>query len=106
MAAGGAAKVIQSGHWEELVALSATPLPTGSIGSRAKLTREVAVVIRPATVADASAIGALKVRAWRADYAAFLPADLLATLDPAAEAGDWADYLATMPGSALAVGRR
>jgi len=54
-------------------------------------------VIRTATAADAAAIGALKVRAWRAAYAAFMPAGCLAALDPSAEAAAWADYLAAMP---------
>jgi GNAT superfamily N-acetyltransferase len=54
-------------------------------------------MIRAGAAADAAAIGALKVRAWRAAYAAFLPAGYLAALDPAGEANDWADYLAAMP---------
>jgi len=40
---------------------------------------------------------ALKVRAWRAAYATFMPADVLAALDPAGEAEDWADHPAAMP---------
>lgn len=54
-------------------------------------------MIRTATAADAAAIGALKVRAWRAAYAALMPAGCLAALDPSAEAAAWADYLAAMP---------
>ncbi len=54
-------------------------------------------MIRTATAADAAAIGALKVRAWRAAYATFMPAGCLAALDPSAEAAAWADYLAAMP---------
>lgn len=54
-------------------------------------------LIRRATPADARAIGALKVRAWRAAYASFLPAGYLADLDPAAEAAGWKRYLADRP---------
>jgi GNAT superfamily N-acetyltransferase len=53
--------------------------------------------IRAATVQDASAIGDIKVRAWRTAYAGYLPAPLLEALDPATEAADWAEYLAAMP---------
>lgn len=54
-------------------------------------------MIRAATAADAAALGTLKVRAWRAAYAAFMPTGSLAALDPSAEAAAWADYLAVMP---------
>jgi len=49
--------------------------------------------VRTATPADADAIGALKVRAWRAAYAGILPADVLASLDPTEEGCAWRDYL-------------
>jgi ribosomal protein S18 acetylase RimI-like enzyme len=54
-------------------------------------------VIRPAVVADAAAVGALKVRAWHAAYADFMSPAVLGALDPAREAVDWAGYLADLP---------
>jgi hypothetical protein len=37
--------------------------------------------VRPATLADAHAIGALAARAWRAAYAGLLTSDILTRLD-------------------------
>ena len=54
-------------------------------------------MIRSAQVADAAAIGELKVRAWRAAYGGFLSAACLAALDPAQEAADWREYLTDLP---------
>ncbi|GAB3967359.1 GNAT family N-acetyltransferase [Actinoallomurus acanthiterrae] len=54
-------------------------------------------MIRAAAVEDAPAIGALKVRAWRAAYAGFMSRGFLDGLDPDREAGDWAEYLAAIP---------
>jgi ribosomal protein S18 acetylase RimI-like enzyme len=54
-------------------------------------------VIRPAVTSDAAAVGALKVRAWHAAYAGFLSSAVLAALDPAQEAAEWAEYLAARP---------
>ncbi|MFD4661529.1 hypothetical protein ACFWP2_38640 [Kitasatospora sp. NPDC058444] len=45
-------------------------------------------MIRSAVVNDAPAIGALKVRAWRAAYAGFMSAACLDGLDPVEEAVD------------------
>ncbi|MFE4518207.1 hypothetical protein ACFRMQ_28955 [Kitasatospora sp. NPDC056783] len=45
-------------------------------------------MIRAAVVEDAPAIGALKVRAWRAAYAGFMSAGYLDGLDPAGEPAD------------------
>jgi GNAT superfamily N-acetyltransferase len=53
--------------------------------------------IRAAAAADAAAIGALKVRAWRAAYAGFMEPAYLDALDPVREAADWAAYLAAIP---------
>jgi GNAT superfamily N-acetyltransferase len=52
---------------------------------------------RAARPGDGAAIGALAVRAWRAAYAGVLAAEVLAALDPAAQARDWAEYLAALP---------
>ncbi|MFI6582908.1 GNAT family N-acetyltransferase [Embleya sp. NPDC050493] len=54
-------------------------------------------MIRSATPGDASAIGLLKVRAWRAAYAGFMNRVVLDALDPAEEAQDWAEYVADLP---------
>ncbi|WP_166379972.1 GNAT family N-acetyltransferase [Catellatospora methionotrophica] len=54
-------------------------------------------MIRAATVDDAAPIGRIKVRAWRAAYAAFMPATVLGALDPHQEASDWAGYVTAMP---------
>ena len=56
--------------------------------------------VRPALPADASAIGALAARAWRAAYAGLLGADVLARLDPEEQAEEWRGYLADLPGPA------
>ncbi|MFJ6623195.1 GNAT family N-acetyltransferase [Kitasatospora sp. NPDC091335] len=54
-------------------------------------------MIRSAVVEDASALGDLKVRSWRAAYAGFLGAAYLDGLDPVEESADWAEYLADLP---------
>ncbi|HZT17203.1 MAG TPA: GNAT family N-acetyltransferase [Gaiellaceae bacterium] len=53
--------------------------------------------VRSATPADAEAIAALKVHAWRAAYAGLLPETELAALDAADEAAAWREYLEAMP---------
>lgn len=47
------------------------------------------VSVRTAWTADAEAIAAVQVRAWREAYAALLPSDLLAELEPAPIAARW-----------------
>lgn len=51
------------------------------------------VSVRVAWADDAEAVAAVQVRAWRAQYADLLPADLLETLDPAALAATWRESL-------------
>jgi GNAT superfamily N-acetyltransferase len=46
-------------------------------------------VIRPATVADAPAIGEIHVRSWQAAYAGLIPADFLARLSAEPRAASW-----------------
>jgi ribosomal protein S18 acetylase RimI-like enzyme len=53
-------------------------------------------MIRMAIAADGPDIGELKVSAWRRAYADFMPADVLAALDPDGEAADWSAYVQTM----------
>jgi RimJ/RimL family protein N-acetyltransferase len=48
------------------------------------LTQTCTTIIRQAKASDALAIGQIRVAAWQAAYAAFMPADFLAALDPAA----------------------
>lgn len=55
--------------------------------------------VRPARPADASAIGTLATRAWRAAYAGLLTPDVLRSLDPAEQAGEWHAYLIDLPPS-------
>lgn len=55
------------------------------------------LMIRAAAVSDASAIGHLKVRAWRSAYVGFMPEALLDALDSAEDAADWTEYLAAIP---------
>jgi GNAT superfamily N-acetyltransferase len=50
-------------------------------------------VIRGATVADADAIAAISVRAWRRAYADLLDPQLLADLDAGERAARWRDWL-------------
>jgi len=50
-------------------------------------------VVRRATVADAGAIGALHVRAWRHSYRGIVPDHMLADLDSAHSAGRWREHL-------------
>lgn len=47
-------------------------------------------MIRPATVADAPAIGEVHVRSWQAAYAGLIPDDFLAGLSAASRAASWA----------------
>lgn len=47
-------------------------------------------MIRPATAADAAAIGEVHVRSWQAAYAGLIPADFLAGLSAEARAASWA----------------
>jgi GNAT superfamily N-acetyltransferase len=49
--------------------------------------------VRPAVAADAAAIGALHVRAWRHSYRGIVPDEMLAGLDPVHSAGRWAEHL-------------
>jgi GNAT superfamily N-acetyltransferase len=50
-------------------------------------------IVRPATVADAQAIGELNVLSWQAAYAGLLPDDFLRRLSVDARARMWADVL-------------
>ncbi|WIY02655.1 GNAT family N-acetyltransferase [Amycolatopsis mongoliensis] len=47
-------------------------------------------MIRPATVADAAAIGEVHVASWQAAYAGLIPADFLARLSAEPRAASWA----------------
>lgn len=47
-------------------------------------------MIRPATVADAEAIGEVHVRSWQAAYAGLIPEDFLARLSASSRAASWA----------------
>ncbi|GAB3157257.1 N-acetyltransferase family protein [Amycolatopsis sp. NPDC004378] len=47
-------------------------------------------MIRPATAADAAAIGEVHVRSWQAAYDGLIPADFLAGLSAQARATSWA----------------
>lgn len=47
-------------------------------------------MIRPATVADAGAIGEVHVASWRAAYAGLIPDDFLAGLSAESRAASWA----------------
>ncbi|MET8994095.1 GNAT family N-acetyltransferase [Amycolatopsis sp. NPDC004169] len=47
-------------------------------------------MIRPATVADADAIGEVHVRSWQAAYEGLIPADFLARLSASSRAAAWA----------------
>lgn len=57
----------------------------------------MASLVRPASVADASAIGAVQSRSWRLAYADLLPADTLAALDAGALAEPWFRAVADPP---------
>ena len=54
------------------------------------------MLIRPATVADADALGRLHVRTWRAAYAGQLPQSYLDAMDPVARAAQWVHILQTI----------
>ena len=51
-------------------------------------------LLRQARLEDAAAIGAVHVAAWRETYPGIVPAERLATLDPAERAGMWARSIA------------
>jgi L-amino acid N-acyltransferase YncA len=51
-------------------------------------------VIRPATAADAEAIGIAHVQAWRESYAGIVPDRILAALDPAERTALWRRVIA------------
>ena len=50
--------------------------------------------LRPARAEDAVAIGRVHVEAWRESYGGIVPAERLATLDPAERAAVWAGSIA------------
>ena len=52
------------------------------------------MILRPALAADAAALGALHVRAWRETYPGIVPDAILAALDPAERAAMWAGVIA------------
>jgi GNAT superfamily N-acetyltransferase len=55
-------------------------------------------MIRPATEADAAAIGAVHARAWAETYPALLPAEVLERMsDPSRRAAQWRGWLAAPP---------
>ena len=54
----------------------------------------------PAHPADATAIGALATRAWRAAYTGLLAPDVLGRLEPGEQAAEWRSYLADLPPTA------
>lgn len=56
--------------------------------------------VRPARDADVAAVGAVHSRSWRAAYAATLPADVLAALDPEALGAAWHTAVADPPSPA------
>ena len=62
-------------------------------------------MIRPATVADAPAIGEVHVRSWQAAYAGLLPDDFLARLSAESRAASWARRIGdpAIPGRVLVV---
>jgi ribosomal protein S18 acetylase RimI-like enzyme len=53
----------------------------------------MAATIRPATVADAAAIGTMHVRAWRVGYRGIMPDAYLDDLQPAQREAMWRDLL-------------
>jgi GNAT superfamily N-acetyltransferase len=53
--------------------------------------------VRPATPADAAAIGQLQLAAWRADYADLLPADTLAATSADDLASSWREAITAPP---------
>lgn len=58
-------------------------------------------VIRGATTADAGAIGALHVRAWRRGYADIVDAQILDEMEPEGRAARWATILAAQDSKTL-----
>lgn len=62
-------------------------------------------MIRPATVADAPAIGEIHVRSWQAAYEGLIPADFLARLSAESRAASWARRIGdpAIPGRVLVV---
>jgi ribosomal protein S18 acetylase RimI-like enzyme len=65
------------------------------------------VTVRPATVADAPAIGRVHVRAWRAAYRGHMPDEYLDGLRPEERAAYWREALGRedRPGAVLVVER-
>jgi len=63
-----------------------------------RLVAVTALVVRDAARSDAAAIATVRVAGWRAAYAGILAEDVLAALDPAADAARW---LANWDGGAL-----
>lgn len=57
----------------------------------------MALTVRPATSADADAIGAVQSRSWRLAYADLLPAEVLADLTPVALAEPWRRAISSPP---------
>ena len=49
--------------------------------------------VRPALAVDADRLGAVHVQVWREAYAAIMPADFLAGLDPVAGAARWRELV-------------
>ncbi|MBQ3077422.1 MAG: GNAT family N-acetyltransferase [Clostridia bacterium] len=62
------------------------------------------VTIRPMTAEDAAPLGEIYVESWRGTYAGLLPAEMLASLSPAAMAEKWLAY-AEEPGHTVLVAR-
>jgi GNAT superfamily N-acetyltransferase len=56
--------------------------------------RHMDVSVRPATVEDAGAIGAVHVRSWQGAYVGLLPQDHLDAMDPVRSAAAWRRWLA------------
>lgn len=58
-------------------------------------------MIRPATVADAEAIGEVHVRSWQAAYEGLIPAGFLARLSASSRAAAWARRIGDGSGQVL-----
>ena len=70
----------------------------GSVPVRARLVAVSSISVRDATRADAAAIARVRVAGWRAGYAGIIADEVLARLDPMADADRW---LADWDGGAL-----
>jgi ribosomal protein S18 acetylase RimI-like enzyme len=57
------------------------------------MVQETEITIRPAEVADAPGIAQVHIASWREAYAGIVPADYLASLDPASRVQTWEDDL-------------